>query len=164
MTYFGGNLRVVVVTVTLALVTSTVGEMATVSEETCCCLWTGEDWSQRCTHCTISAVRIDSFLDSFLPPLTTPPSHRERHWAEVRPRLRFKLPLACPHKPSPPASPNDLTYDTSVQVDTCDPLVGSGDQQLALDELLDGQHDAVLDAQADRGTRVLDGLVGVLNL
>lgn len=45
-----------------------------------------------------------------------------------------------------------------------DPLVGAGLQQLRGDDLLDGQHDAVLAADADRRAAVLYRLDGVLDL
>jgi hypothetical protein len=51
-----------------------------------------------------------------------------------------------------------------VVVDARDPAIGTGHEQLALDELLDGENDAILDAQANGRTSVLDGLPGVLHL
>lgn len=51
-----------------------------------------------------------------------------------------------------------------MQIHASDPLVGSGDQQLARYELLDGENDSILAAQSNGGTRVVDGLVGVLDL
>jgi hypothetical protein len=56
------------------------------------------------------------------------------------------------------------THESGVNVDAGDALVGSGNEELALDELLNGKDDAVLAPQPDDGSSVLDGLVGVLDL
>lgn len=49
-------------------------------------------------------------------------------------------------------------------VDGGDPLVGAGLQQLRGDDLLDGQHDAVLTADADRCAAVLHRLDCIFDL
>jgi hypothetical protein len=51
-----------------------------------------------------------------------------------------------------------------MQIYASDPLIGSGDQQLARYELLDGEHNSVLAAQTDGGTGIVYSLVGVLDL
>lgn len=51
-----------------------------------------------------------------------------------------------------------------MAVDGSDSLVGAGLQELGSDDLFDGEDDAVLAADADGGTAILDGLDGVLNL
>lgn len=56
------------------------------------------------------------------------------------------------------------TYSSDVAVDGSDSLVGAGLQELGSDDLFDGEDDAVLAADADGGTAILDGLDGVLNL
>jgi hypothetical protein len=55
-------------------------------------------------------------------------------------------------------------YDAQMPVNSRNALVGVGLEQLGCDDLLDGQHDAVLAPDADRGAAVLDGLDGVLDL
>lgn len=55
-------------------------------------------------------------------------------------------------------------HQTGMQVDRSNPPVGSGHEQLGLNELLDGEDDAVLAPQADHRPRVLHGLVGILDL
>lgn len=44
------------------------------------------------------------------------------------------------------------------------PLIGTGLEQLRGDDLLDGEDDAILAADADRRAAVLYGLYGVLDL
>lgn len=56
------------------------------------------------------------------------------------------------------------TYDSQVLVNRRDPLVGAGLQQLRGDDLLDGQHDAVLAADADRRAAALYRLDCVFDL
>jgi hypothetical protein len=55
-------------------------------------------------------------------------------------------------------------YNAQVSIDCCDALVGALFEELGCDDLLDGQHDAVLAPDADRGAAVLDRLHGVLDL
>lgn len=56
------------------------------------------------------------------------------------------------------------TYYSSMQIHTSDPLVGPGYEQLAQYELLDSENNSILAAQSDGGTRIVDSLVGVLDL
>lgn len=51
-----------------------------------------------------------------------------------------------------------------MPIDGGDALVGAMLEQLGRDHLLDGQHDAVLAPDADRGAAVLDRLDGILDL
>lgn len=51
-----------------------------------------------------------------------------------------------------------------MKIHARDPLVGPRHEQLALHELLHRQHYTILDPKPDRGPRVLDGLVGILDL
>lgn len=51
-----------------------------------------------------------------------------------------------------------------MPVDGRDALVGVGFKQFRCDNLLDGQHDAVLAPDADRSAAVLDRLHGILDL
>lgn len=64
----------------------------------------------------------------------------------------------------PQRAQRTATHDTSVQVDSGNPPVCAGHEELGERELLDGEDDAVLAPEADHGARVLDGLVGVLDL
>lgn len=57
-----------------------------------------------------------------------------------------------------------MAYHSQMPVDSRDALVGVGFEQLGCDEFLDGQYDAVLAPDADRGATVLDRLHGVLDL
>lgn len=49
-------------------------------------------------------------------------------------------------------------------VDCSYALVGSGHEELRLNELLDGEYDAVLDSQSDRCPTVLDRFVRIFDL
>lgn len=51
-----------------------------------------------------------------------------------------------------------------MPVDHSDPLVASGDKQLALDELLDGKNHAVLAPQSDGRAAILDRFGGIFYL
>jgi len=54
--------------------------------------------------------------------------------------------------------------DSDVTVGVEDPAVGVLLQQLWSDDLLDGEHDAVLAADGDGRARFVDGLRGIVNL
>jgi hypothetical protein len=56
------------------------------------------------------------------------------------------------------------TYSSHVSIDGGDTFVGFWLQQLGCDELLDGENDAVLAADADGGTAILDSLHGIFDL
>lgn len=134
----------VVVAVALALVASAVCEMTTVGKETCCCLL-GRIRRVQSVSCCYS-VNVDS--------------SKGPRGVQLR---RSFLETAAP-PPSAAKRTSTLTYDTGVQVNASDPLVGAGNEQLAQDELLDGENDTVLAAQSDGCTRVVYCLVGVLDL
>ena len=56
------------------------------------------------------------------------------------------------------------TYDSNMCVDCGDAFVAGRDEELAADELLDRQDDAVFTAEADGGAAGFDRFAGVLDL
>lgn len=57
-----------------------------------------------------------------------------------------------------------MTYHSHVGINGGNPLVGARFQKLGGNDLLDGQDDAVLTPDTDRGAAALDSLDGVLDL
>lgn len=55
-------------------------------------------------------------------------------------------------------------HNANMAIHCRNSLIGSGLQELAGDDLLDSQHDAILASNADRRASVLDSLDGVLHL
>lgn len=63
-----------------------------------------------------------------------------------------------------PRTARGATNNSNVPVDGGDPLVASGDKQLALDELLDGKNHTVFAPQSDGRAAILDRFGGIFYL
>ncbi len=58
----------------------------------------------------------------------------------------------------------DRTHDTNVAIHSRYPIVGTGLQELAGENFLDGQHHAITASDSNRRAAVLDCLDGVFDL
>lgn len=145
----GGDADVVVVPVALAFVPSAVGEVTPVGEEACCCLRGGGRGVSERVVPRASPAALHAAAE------------------EATPLCRL-LPPSSPALERTPADMlrrrGETTHDARMKVHARDPLVRPRDEQLALHELLHREDDPILDPEPDRRSRVLDGLVGVLDL